>query len=87
LISEEMCSHGQKENLQRLHQELIQKDWFQTFPDFNAYIVRKNQAIYDYAVNPEKWAKMTLLNISKAGFFSSDRTIEEYNEEIWHLEA
>lgn len=87
LISEEMCSHGQKENLQRLHQELIQKDWFQTFPDFNAYIVRKNQAIYDYAVNPEKWAKMTLLNISKAGFFSSDRTIEEYNEEIWHLEV
>ena len=87
LISEEMYSHGQKENLQRLHQELIQKDWFQTFPDFNAYIVRKNQAIYDYAVNPEKWAKMTLLNISKAGFFSSDRTIEEYNEEIWHLEA
>lgn len=87
LVSDRMCSHGRKENLQRLHQELIQKDWFQTFPDFNAYIVRKNQAIYDYAVNPEKWARMALLNISKTGFFSSDRTIAEYNEDIWHLEA
>ena len=61
------------------------KDWFQTLPDFNAYVVRKNQAIADYAENPLDWARRTLINISEAGFFSSDRTIEEYNKDIWHL--
>ena len=80
-----MLSEGDEGSLRSLKNELVGKDWFQTFPDFNAYIVRKNQAVTDYAVNPEKWAKMALLNISGAGYFSSDRTIAEYNEDIWHL--
>ena len=85
LTSDIMCAEGSRENLQRLQKELIYKDWFQTFPDFNGYIVRKNQAISDYAFNQDKWAKMALINISQAGFFSADRTIAEYNDEIWHL--
>lgn len=85
LTSEAMLSHGRQENLDRLKNELIYKDWFQTLPDFNAYIVRKEQAVADYAQNPLDWTKRTLINISKAGFFSSDRTIEEYNKDIWHL--
>ena len=80
-----MLNIGQEENLVRLRNELCGKDWFQTLPDFNAYVVRKNQAIADYAANPLDWARRTLINISKAGFFSSDRTIEEYNRDIWHL--
>ena len=83
--SEVMLYYGTKEKLGRLKKELIYKDWFQTLPDFNAYVVRKNQALADYAGNPLDWAKRTLLNISKAGFFSSDRTIAEYNSDIWHL--
>lgn len=85
LTSEEMVSCGQQEKLERLKNELINKDWFQTLPDFNAYIVRKDQAIADYALNPLDWTKKALINISKAGFFSSDRTIAEYNDDIWHL--
>lgn len=85
LTSEEMVSCGQKEKLERLKNEIINKDWFQTLPDFNAYIVRKDQAIADYALNPLDWTKKALINISKAGFFSSDRTIAEYNDDIWHL--
>lgn len=85
LTSEVMVSCGQQEKLSRLQNELIHKDWFQTLPDFNAYIVRKEQAIADYALNPLDWTRRTLINISKAGFFSSDRTIAEYNADIWHL--
>lgn len=85
LTSEVMLAHGQRENLERLRNELIWKDWFQTLPDFNAYVVRKNQAVADYAENPTDWTRRTLINISKAGFFSSDRTIAEYNDDIWHL--
>lgn len=85
LISDEMKALGCAENLTRLHSELCGKDWFQTLPDFNAYVVRKDQAISDYSTHPLDWAKRTLINISKAGFFSSDRTIEEYNNDIWHL--
>jgi len=85
LVSEKMLSAGSPENLCRLHNELIGKDWFQTLPDFNAYLVRKQQALADYAADPVKWQKMCLTNIAKAGFFSSDRTIEEYNRDIWHL--
>lgn len=80
-----MLSHGNVTLLERLKHELICKDWFQTLPDFNAYVVRKNQALYDYACNKMDWARRTLINISKAGFFSSDRTIEEYNNDIWHI--
>jgi starch phosphorylase len=85
LISEEMLSRGNENYLARLHNELIYKDWFQTMPDFNAYIIRKNQALCDYKYNRTNWASKTLINISKAGFFSSDRTIQEYNSDIWHL--
>ena len=85
LTSEEMLKYGDEEHLKRLQHELISKDWFQTLPDFNAYIVRKEQAMSDYAVNPEAWSRRTLINIAEAGFFSSDRTIKEYDDDIWHL--
>ena len=85
LTGELMLQTGNKEQLQRLHDELINKDWFQTLPDFNAYVVRKNQAMADYAANPMDWSRRALINIAKAGFFSSDRTIAEYNRDIWHL--
>lgn len=85
LIGPEMRQAGHEENLYRLHGELTGKDWFQTLPDFNAYVVRKNQAIADYASNSEEWNRKALVNIAKAGFFSSDRTIAEYNRDIWHL--
>lgn len=85
LISEEMLSRGNENYLARLRNELIYKDWFQTMPDFNAYIIRKNQALCDYKYNRTNWASKMLINISKAGFFSSDRTIQEYNSDIWHL--
>ena len=85
LTSEEMLKYGDEEHLKRLQHELINKDWFQTLPDFNAYVVRKEQAMKDYAVNPEDWSRRTLINIAEAGFFSSDRTIAEYDRDIWHL--
>lgn len=85
LTSPRMLSAGHEENLSRLHNELIHKDWFQTLPDFNAYLVRKKQAMADYAGNPVEWSRKTLINIAKAGFFSSDRTITEYDQDIWHL--
>ena len=67
------------------HDELIHKDWFQTLPDFNAYVVRKGQALSDYACDPTGWRRKCLVNIAKAGMFSSDRTIAEYDRDIWHL--
>lgn len=80
-----MLKAGREENLTRLRDELIRKDWFQTLPDFNSYVVRKGQALADYGCNPEVWARKCLVNIAKAGLFSSDRTIAEYNRDIWHL--
>ena len=85
LSSDTMLQQGDSALLCRLKHELIHKDWFQTLPDFNAYIVRKNQAFCDYAYNKTEWAKKALINISKAGYFSSDRTIAEYNDDIWRL--
>ncbi|MCD8013417.1 MAG: glycogen/starch/alpha-glucan family phosphorylase [Lachnospiraceae bacterium] len=85
LTSDLMLAAGHEENLTRLKNELINKDWFQTLPDFNAYIVRKTQAMQDYAADPRKWTSRALVNIAQAGFFSSDRTIAEYNRDIWHL--
>lgn len=84
IVSDELLSIGQKENLQRLHNELVNKDWFMTLLDFNDYTKVKDQALADYE-DREAWAKKMLVNIAKAGFFSSDRTIEQYNEDIWHL--
>ena len=85
LTGPEMLAAGHAENLTRLHDELVHKDWFQTLPDFNAYVVRKGQALNDYACDPLGWRKKCLVNIAKAGFFSSDRTIGEYDRDIWHL--
>ena len=80
-----MLAFGHEENLRRLQGELIGKDWFQTLPDFNAYLVRKEQAMADYAFDPMGWNRKCLVQIAKAGYFSSDRTIAEYNRDIWHL--
>ena len=85
LVSPEMLAAGREENLRRLHDELVLKDWFQTLPDFNAYVVRKGQALSDYACDPLGWRKKCIINIAKAGMFSSDRTIAEYDKDIWHL--
>lgn len=84
LLSEEMLKYGHRENLERLHHELISKDWFMTLIDFKDYIKVKNQMISDYE-NRRLWAEKVLINISKAGFFSSDRTIADYNDDIWRL--
>ncbi len=80
----EMLAVGSKENLERLSKELLTKDWFMTFPDFDAYCKAKEQAYEDYE-NRTGWARKMLINISKAGFFSSDRTIAEYDRDIWKL--
>lgn len=80
----EMMEVGCAENLNRLKQELAGKDWFMTFLDFEDYAAKKEQAFEDYT-DREAWAKKMLVNVSKAGFFSSDRTIEEYNRDIWKL--
>lgn len=85
LISEEMISIGQTENLHRLHHELISKDWFMSLLDLKAYIQTKDQAYNDYK-DRLAWAKKSLINIANAGYFSSDRTIAEYNHDIWHLD-
>ena len=85
LTSPEMVQAGSYELLNRLQKELKGKDWFQTLPDFSAYVVRKGQALADYAAKPLDWSRRCLVNIAKAGLFSSDRTIAEYNNDIWHL--
>ena len=84
LISDTMLAVGQKENLERLYHELLNKDWFMTLPDFEDYKATKERIYADYE-DRMIWAKKMLINISKAGFFSSDRTIAQYNEDIWHL--
>lgn len=82
--SPEMATIGQIDNLNRLHHELCTKDWFMTLLDLKSYIQTKDKAFADYE-NRLKWAKMSLTNIAKAGYFSSDRTISEYNRDIWKL--
>ncbi len=84
IVGKQALAVGNKENLKRLHDELLNKDWFMTLLDLEDYIKVKDQAFADYE-NRTKWKKMMLHNIAKAGFFSSDRTIEEYNADIWHL--
>lgn len=84
LISDEMVTIGCKKHLTRLHKELTTKDWFMTLLDLKDYIKVKEQAFADYE-DQLAWAKKMLINIAKAGFFSSDRTIREYNKEIWKL--
>ena len=84
ITSEEVLKVGEKENLERLQHEIISKDWFMTLLDFDSYKEKKEEALRAY-VDQKTWAKKTLVNIAKAGYFSSDRTIEEYNRDIWHL--
>ena len=84
ITSDEMLKVGNRENLERLKNELLNKDWFMTFPDFDQYVETKEKAYADYN-NRMEWAKKMLVNIANAGFFSSDRTIEQYNEDIWKL--
>ena len=84
IVSDEMLAVGDKENLTRLKNELINKDWFMTLLDLEEYIKTKEKVFKDYE-DRTNWNKKVLVNISKAGFFSSDRTIEEYNRDIWKL--
>ena len=84
IVSDEMMAVGCRENLERLYNELLNKDWFMTLPDFEDYMATKERIYADYE-DRMAWAKKMLTNISKAGFFSSDRTIAQYNEDIWHL--
>ena len=84
IVSDELMAIGCKENLERLYNELLNKDWFMTLPDFEEYVATKERIYADYE-DRMAWAKKMLINISKAGFFSSDRTIAQYNEDIWHL--
>ena len=85
LTGSRMMEIGSAERLNRLKNELLNKDWFMTFPDFEAYSKIREQAYRDYA-DRKAWEKKCLINISKAGYFSSDRTIEEYNRDIWQVQ-
>ncbi|MBE7011984.1 MAG: glycogen/starch/alpha-glucan phosphorylase [Ruminococcaceae bacterium] len=84
ITDEKMMQIGNEICLSRLKNELINKDYFMTFPDFESYKNARDKAISDYN-NKNEWAKKMLMNISGSGYFSSDRTIEEYNRDIWHL--
>ena len=84
IVSKQVLKFGHKENLERLYNELLNKDWFMTLLDLEEYIQVKDQMFADYE-KKDKWKRMMLVNIAKAGFFSSDRTIEEYNRDIWKL--
>lgn len=86
IVSRQALAVGHKENLERLYHELLNKDWFMTLLDLEDYIATKDRMFADFE-DQEKWKRMMLVNIAKAGFFSSDRTIAEYNRDIWKLEA
>lgn len=84
IVGKELSAIGDKESLKRLHRELIKKDWFMTLLDTKEYIQVKESVYADYE-NRTEWNRKALVNIAKAGFFSSDRTIAQYDEDIWHL--
>ena len=84
IVSKEALAIGHKENLERLYKELLNKDWFMTLLDLEEYIKVKDKMFADYE-DRDKWKRMMLVNIARAGFFSSDRTIAEYNRDIWKL--
>ncbi len=86
IVGREMMAVGDEEHLTRLYNELLNKDWFMTFPDFKDYIATREKAYHDYN-DRMAWAEKMLVNIAKAGFFSSDRTIEQYDQEIWKTET
>ena len=83
ITSKELLAIGHEENLTRLQNELLNKDWFMTLLDFKAYTKKKEEALEAYE-DRKTWAKKMIVNIAKAGYFSSDRTIAEYNNDIWH---
>ena len=85
LVSDKMCEAGDKKLLGQLYDELVGKDWFMTFLDFRSYCKEKDRILEAYE-DRMSWAKKMAVNIAKAGYFSSDRTIAQYNDEIWHLE-
>ena len=84
IVSKETLKIGHKEQLERLYNELLNKDWFMTLLDLEEYIEVKDKMFADFE-DRGKWRRMMLVNIAKAGFFSSDRTIAEYNRDIWKL--
>ena len=84
IVSDELLAIGDKVCLERLYKEILNKDWFMTLLDLKEYIKTKERVYKDYE-NIDAWNKKCLINIAKAGFFSSDRTIAQYNEDIWHL--
>lgn len=84
IINKELIKIGDPMNLCRLYKELISKDWFMTLLDLKEYIRVKEAMLRDYE-DEKAWTKKSLVNIAKAGYFSSDRTIEEYNRDIWKL--
>ena len=83
IVSDDLVKLGNKERLERLYNELLNKDWFMTLIDFEEYYAKKEEMLADYE-NRELWLKKVIVNIAKAGFFSSDRTIDQYNKEIWN---
>lgn len=83
IVDKRLIELGNKERLERLYNELINKDWFMTLIDFEDYYNVKEKMIADYE-NEDEWYKKVIINIAKSGFFSSDRTIEQYNKEIWN---
>ena len=86
ITDEKMLMYGDRNCLERLKNELIGKDWFMTFPDFDNYVKTRNKAYEDYE-NKDLWAKKMLINIANSGFFSSDRTVSQYNKDIWNLKG
>lgn len=84
IVSDNLMNIGCEENLIRLYKEIMRKDWFMALLDFQSYCEKKEEVFREYE-NREKWSKKMLVNISKAGYFSSDRTIAEYNNDIWKL--
>ena len=84
ITGKQMLEVGDEKSLKRLQKELIEKDWFMTFLDFEDYVKVKDKAFSDYK-NRTEWAKKCLVNIANAGYFSSDRTILQYNKDIWKL--
>ena len=83
IVSEDLVKLGDKERLERLHKELISKDWFMTLIDLAEYIDKKEE-VYAAYEDQDAWNKKVVYNIAEAGFFSSDRTIEQYDKDIWH---
>ena len=84
IISKDLIRTGDPVNLGRLYKEIVSKDWFMALLDLKDYIKTKEKALDDYE-NEMEWSKKALVNIAKAGYFSADRTIAEYNQDIWHL--